>query len=464
MTSSSIAGIILAAGKGTRMKSDLPKGLHRVCDIPMVEHVARAMRAAGVERPIIVIGHGGDLIREALGDAYDYAWQHEQLGTGHAALQAHDFLASHQGPVLVAAGDTPLLQADTFRELTEAHLAADAKVTLATSILGDPKGYGRIVRDAAGNPVRIVEEKDADDSQKKITEINVALYCFDCPTLYRILPNLSNANAQGEYYLTDVLEAVRLEGGVLAAKVFDDPDITVGVNDRWQLALAEREMRMRILRKHAVNGVTLANIDSISIGVDVEIGADAVIEAGTQLVGKTTIGSGSRVGPYTRIENSSVGTGCTVIASYLDRATVGNDVWVGPYAHLRPKAVLKDGSKVGNFVELKNATLGLGAKANHLSYIGDATVGEDTNIGAGTITCNYDGYHKHKTEIGASAFIGSHSTLVAPVKIGSGAIVAAGSVITHDVPDEAGAFGRARQETKEGWATRWRKIKKTGSC
>ncbi len=464
MNSSSIAGIILAAGKGTRMKSELPKGLHRVCGIPMVEHVARAMKAAGVERPIIVIGHGGDLIREALGESYDYAWQHEQLGTGHAALMAKDFLVDHKGPVIVAAGDTPLLQAETFVELCEAHQSAKATVTLSTSILEDPKGYGRIVRDDMGNPAKIVEEKDASPEEKAIREINVALYCFDCPTLFSILPSLSNTNAQGEYYLTDVLEVVKNQGGVLAAKIFDDPEITVGVNDRWQLALADREMRLRILKKHALNGVTLGNIDTISIGVDVTIGPDTVIDSATLLVGSTSIGSGCKIGPYTRIENSSIGDRSSIIASYVDRAVVGSEVWVGPYAHLRPKANLADGSKAGNFVEIKNANLGPGAKVNHLSYIGDATVGEETNIGAGTITCNYDGYHKHQTQIGANAFIGSHSTLVAPVRIGTGAIVAAGSVITHDVPDEAGAFGRARQETKEGWAARWRKIKKSGSC
>ena len=445
------------------MKSELPKGLHRICGIPMVEHVARAMKAAGVERPIIVIGHGGELIQEALGDAYDYAWQHEQLGTGHAALMAKDFLADHHGPVIVAAGDTPLLQGETFQELFQAHQAAGATATLSTSILDDARGYGRIVRDSAGNPSRIVEEKDATPEQRAIREINVALYCFDCVTLFDILPTLSNSNAQGEYYLTDVLEAVQKQGGTLAAKIFEDPEVTVGVNDRWQLALAEKEMQRRILKRHAVSGVTLRNIDSISIEVDVTIGPDSVIEPGTVLAGKTSIGSACQIGPYTKIQNSTVGNDSTILASYVDRSEIGNEVWVGPYAQLRPKTNLADRTKIGNFVEIKNATLAEGAKVNHLSYIGDASVGVDTNIGAGTITCNYDGFHKNRTQIGAKAFIGSHSTLVAPLKIGSGAIVAAGSVITHDVPDDAGAFGRARQETKEGWAARWRKIKKSAS-
>ena len=463
MQSTSLAGIILAAGKGTRMKSELPKGLHRICGIPMVEHVARAMKVAGVDRPIIVIGHGGELIQEALGDAYDYAWQREQLGTGHAALMAREFLVGHDGPVIVAAGDTPLLQGETFVDLFSAHQANGASATISTSILEDPKGYGRIVRDESGNPRRIVEEKDASSEERQIGEINVALYCFDCKTLFDILPNLSNNNAQGEYYLTDVLEAVQKRGEKLSAKIFDDPEVTVGVNDRWQLALAEKEMRRRILKRHAVSGVTLRDIDSICIEVDVAIGTDSVIEPGTILTGSTVIGKACVIGPYTKIQNSTVGDNTTVLASYVDRSEIGSDVWIGPYAHLRPKTKLADRTKIGNFVEIKNATLAQGAKVNHLSYIGDASVGEDTNIGAGTITCNYDGFNKNRTEIGANAFVGSHSTLVAPISIGSGAIVAAGSVITHDVPDDAGAFGRSRQETKEGWAARWRKIKKSES-
>jgi bifunctional UDP-N-acetylglucosamine pyrophosphorylase/glucosamine-1-phosphate N-acetyltransferase len=460
MQSPSIAGIILAAGKGTRMKSELPKGLHRICGIPMVEHVARAMKAAGVARPVIVIGHGGELIQEALGDGYDYAWQREQLGTGHAALMAKDFFADHAGPVIVAAGDTPLLQPEVFTDLCRAHVDAGAIMTLSTSIQDDPRGYGRIVRDDAGRPVRIVEQKDATEEERAIHEVNVALYCFDCPTLYRILPTLTNENAQGEYYLTDMVEAVQKEGGVLAAKIFDDPDVTVGVNDRWQLALADKEMGRRILKRHAVNGVTLMDIDSISIDVDVIIGSDTVIEPATILAGKTSIGDGCRIGPYTKIQDTHVGARTTILASYVTSADVGNDVWVGPFAHLRPKAHIADHAKVGNYVEIKNASVQQGAKVNHLSYIGDATVGEEANIGAGTITCNYDGFQKHRTVIGEQAFVGSHSTLVAPVTIGARAIVAAGSVVTHDVPDDAAAFGRARQETKEGWAARWRKMKK----
>jgi len=427
----------------------------------MVEHVGRAMKAAGIERPIIVIGHGGELIQEALGDAYQYAWQREQQGTGHAARMAAELIANHDGPVIIAAGDTPMLQSDTFTDLIKSHNEAGAKATMATSILEDPKGYGRIVRDTNGSPERIVEDKDASAAEKLIKEINVALYCFDCQTLLGILPKIKNDNAQGEFYLTDALDLIRSEGGKLEAKIFDDPDIIVGVNDRWQLAMVGKEMGRRILRKHAVNGVTLMDIDSISIEVDVTIGADTILEPGTLLVGKTTIGSGCKIGPYTRIENSTVGNETTIVTSYVDQAEIGNKVWIGPYAHLRPHAELGDKAKIGNFVEIKKSKIAKGAKVNHLSYIGDAEVGEDTNIGAGTITCNYNGYTKSQTIIGAGAFIGSNSTLVAPLKIGDNAMITAGSVVTHDVPEHAAAFGRARQETKEDWARKWREAQKS---
>ena len=438
------------------MKSELPKALHQICGLPMVEHVARAMKAAGVGRPVIVVGHAGELVRDVLGDSYDYAWQREQLGTGHATLMAKVLLEAYDGPVVVAAGDTPLLQPEVFLRLVATHMASGAVATIGTSILEDPTGYGRVVRDARCAPTGIVEHKDASDDQKAIREIAVGLYCFDSKTLFRLLPKLQNDNAQGEYYLPDTIHAIHAEGGKLAAQVFNDPDVTVGVNDRWQLAMAEKEMRLRILKRHAVNGVTLRNPDSIFIEADVEIGPDTTIEPGTMLLGKTSIGSACRIGPYSRIFACEIGDHTCVVASYLESARVGKFVWIGPYAHLRPRADVGDRAKVGNFVEIKNARLATEAKVSHLSYIGDAAIGEGTNIGAGTITCNFDGTVKHRTEIGANAFVGSHSTLVAPVTICSGAMIAAGSVITSDVPEDAGAFGRARQENKEGWAERWR--------
>jgi len=458
-TELNIAGIILAAGKGERMKSSLPKGLHKVCGLPMVEHVARAMQAAGVTRPVIVVGHGGDKIEAALGAAYDYVWQHEQNGTGHATLMAAEALAGYDGPVIVACGDTPMLQSATFVELLAAHNEAGATATIATSVVKDPHGYGRIVREN-GKFTRIVEQKDATDEERDLPEVNAALYCFDSKTLFRILPTLKNNNAQGEYYLTDVLQALVEEGATVVAKIFKNTDLLVGVNNRWQLAEVDRDMRTRIVREHAMNGVTFIDVDSAVVGVDVTIGIDTVIEPQTILMGKTSIGAGCKIGPFTKISDSSIGDGAAIVASFVDQAIIGERASVGPYAHLRPHAELGNDTKAGNFVEIKNATLADGAKVNHLSYIGDASVGEMTNVGAGTITCNYDGFTKSRTEIGANVFVGSASTLVAPVVIGDDAIIAAGSVITQDVPPDAMTFGRARQETKEGRANRWREVKR----
>jgi bifunctional UDP-N-acetylglucosamine pyrophosphorylase / glucosamine-1-phosphate N-acetyltransferase len=459
MSTRPLAGIILAAGKGTRMKSDLPKVLHPVCGLPMVELVARAMVTAGVERPIIVIGHGGEKIQQALGARYDYVWQHEQKGTGHAAMMAADLLGDFDGDVLVSPGDTPLLRDEVFTELVKGHVGSGSTATVSTALLEDPHGYGRIVRDSAGAVTGIVEHKDATEEQRAIREINSGLFCFDCQTLFRLLPTLRNDNSQGEHYLTDILAAVRAEGRKVVGLPFSDPEILVGVNDRWQLAQADKALRTRILREHAMAGVTLLDLDSIVIGPDVVIGPDTVIEPSTQLLGSTTIGKNCRIGPNSRIKDTVIGDHSTLTVVYTDGATVGDHVWVGPFAHLRPKARLADHVKIGNFVEVKNAALAQGAKANHLAYIGDAEVGRNANIGAGTITCNYDGFEKHRTVIGENAFVGSNSTLVAPVTIGDGAIVAAGSTINKDVPADAAAFGRARQEVKEDWAARWRTVR-----
>jgi bifunctional UDP-N-acetylglucosamine pyrophosphorylase/glucosamine-1-phosphate N-acetyltransferase len=454
-----VAGIILAAGKGTRMKSELPKCAHAVCGMPMVELVARAMKTAGVERPIIVVGHGGETLQRLLGDQYDYVWQHEQLGTGHAALIALEALTGWDGPVLISAGDTPLVDQSVFATLLAQHASSCATATAATTVLDDPTGYGRIVRGENGQVVRNVEHKDASAEERGIREVNAGIYCIEASALRAHLPNFKKSNAQGEFYLTDILEAVSQAGGGVEGVMFTDHAILTGVNDRWQLATAEKELRTRILKRHAQNGVTLRDIDSIIVGPDVVIGVDTILEPGTLLMGSTRIGKGCRIGPYTRLDDTSVGDGTTITFSHAEQAEVGSKVWIGPYAHLRPKTRLADGVKIGNFVETKNVAMAYGAKANHLSYIGDAVIGQGANIGAGTITCNYDGFDKHCTEIGANAFVGSNSTLVAPVKIGDGAMTAAGSVITKEVPADAGAFGRARQETKPEWAAQWRSIK-----
>lgn len=455
MSNQSVSGVILAAGKGTRMKSDLPKGLHEVCGLPMVEHVGRAMREAGISPIVVVIGHGGELVQERLGDGYLYAWQHEQNGTGHAAQMAAPLLEGRDGLVVVAPGDTPLVSADTFRTLIEG-FKEGAQCLIASANLPNPKGYGRIVREN-GKVTGIVEEKDASPEQRAIKEVNSAIYCFDTQALLRELPKLSNANAQGEYYLTDVVAAVSSD-----ALVFDDPDILVGVNDRWQLAQADKSLRQRILRRHAESGVTIMDPDTTYLGVEVEIGVDTVLEPNTMIVGRTRIGRDCRIGPFTRIEDCEIGDEVNIYVSYLKEATLRRTAKVGPFAHIRPGSDLHPDVKIGNFVETKNAVLAEGVKVSHLSYVGDATVGANTNIGAGTITCNYDGFSKSRTEIGADVFVGSHSTLIAPVKLEDGLMVAAGSVVTSgEYPAGSLVVGRSRTEVKEQWAAQWRNKRAT---
>jgi bifunctional UDP-N-acetylglucosamine pyrophosphorylase / glucosamine-1-phosphate N-acetyltransferase len=457
------AGIILAAGKGTRMKSELPKVLHKICGLPLAEWVGRAMISAGIAKPVMVIGHGGELLQEALGDKYEYVWQRDQLGTGHAALQAAELVAGSAGPVVIAPGDTPMISADVIAKLLDHHRETGATCTVATAFLQDPTGYGRILRDGTGSICRIVEHKDASITEQTIREVNSGIYVFDGTTLFGILPNLGNKNSQGEYYLTDALEEAGKDRGRIESVAFEDPGLLMGVNDRWQLAEAERIMRQSILKRHALSGVTLQDPETTYVEADVQIGVESYILANTHLRGKTRIGQSCRIGPNSLLMDCSVDDGCTVLMSHLYQAKLGKTVKVGPFANIRPGAVLGDNSKIGNFVEIKNAQLGQSVAASHLTYIGDASIGDKTNIGAGTITCNYDGYEKSRTTIGANSFVGSNSTLVAPLNIGDNAFVAAGSVINQDVPDGALAVGRARQEVKEGWVQRWRNRKGSSS-
>lgn len=454
-----LAGLILAAGKGTRMKSEMPKALFRVCGVPMVELVIRAMHEVGVERPIVIVGHQAELVTEMIGPGCDYATQSEQKGTGHAALMAKEWLEGHDGPVLVAPGDAPLLTVESLRNLRCRHEESGAQATLATCHLADPTGYGRILRSGTGAVVGIVEERDATTEEKQIDEINAGIYCFDAQTLLGVLPRLSAANAQGEYYLTDVVAQIVADGGrvVTSSMSFEE---ALGVNDRWQLAEAERILRKRILRRHALAGVTIRDPDTTSIGVDVEIEPDVEILPMTSLEGRTRVAVGAIIGPGSRVIDSEIGPGCRVLMSQVHGARLERGAKCGPFANLRPGSVLGEDAKVGNFVEIKKSVLGPGVAAGHLAYLGDAEIGAGTNIGAGTITCNFDGFSKHRTEIGANAFVGSNSTLVAPVTIGDGAIIGAGSVITKDVPADALGLGRARQENKEEWAPPWRNRKR----
>lgn len=457
MDASGIAGIVLAAGKGTRMKSDLPKCLHRVAGMPMAELAARALQGAGVTRPVVVIGHGGERLQEAM-NGVEFAWQRDQHGTGHAAAQTADALRGFEGTVLVVPGDAPLITSAALIRLADAQRSGGVACAFASVTMDDPTGYGRVLKDAGGEVTGIVEEKDADALNKAIKEVCVSVYAFDARALFAGLPKLRNENAQGEYYLTDMIGVCAKDGGVIAVP-FSDAEEFSGVNDRWQLANAERSMRRRILRGHAENGVTILDIDSTSIGIDVELGQDCIIESGSLIGGKTRIGRNCVIGPFTSIEDATIGSDCKVLMSHLRRCEISDRVSIGPFANIRPHANIGEGSKIGNFVEIKNAVLDPGVSASHLTYIGDSHVGTGTNIGAGTITCNFDGFAKHHTEIGSQVFVGSNSTLIAPVTVGDGAIVAAGSVVTSDVPAESGAFGRAHMEIKEAWASRWRQRK-----
>ena len=458
MSNVPVAGIILAAGQGTRMKSELPKGLHEVCGLPMVEHVARALRRAGVERIVIVVGHGGEAIQQKLGGAYEYAWQHERLGTGHAVQMAAPLLAGFTGKIVVAAGDTPLVSAEMFRDLIGGG-SASTKCLIASSIVDNPKGYGRFLREGGIGVRAIVEEKDASPDQREIREVNSSIYCFDGPSLLACLPKLRNDNAQGEYYLTDVVAMIAEEGSA-DAMVFEDPDILVGVNDRWQLAQADRKMRERILQGHAESGVTIMDPGTTYIGAEVAIGEETILEPSTMIVGRTKIGKSCRIGPFTRIEDCEIGDRACVSVSYLREAKLHDTASVGPFAHIRPDTELLPDVKVGNFVEVKNARLATGVKASHLTYIGDAEIGENSNIGAGTITCNYDGFQKSRTQIGRDVFVGSNSTLVAPLMLGDGLFVAAGSVVSSgQYPADGLVIGRSRTEVKEQWASQWRNKK-----
>lgn len=461
MSKRKVTGLILAAGKGTRMKSDLPKCLHQVCGVPMVKLVADSLIAAGADEVIIVVGHGGESLIDTLGDGYKYAWQREQLGTGHAVKEALKEVGEIEGTVMIACGDTPLIPTTFFRDFLCAHLESGRACTLAVAKLPDAHGYGRVVMED-GDAKRIVEQKDASEAELQISHANAGMYCVEADALQEALGSLTSNNAQGEYYLTDIVGYLDRSDRPVKAHISNDPAIMMGVNDRKQLAEANTILRKTILDQHMVNGVTVVDPTNTYVGPYVQIGYDSILEPGTHLIGHCRIGNGSTVGPNTRLVDVFIGDNTKIFLSNADSAIIGSNVKIGPFANIRPKSHLEDGVRIGNFVEINRSRLHPGVKASHLTYIGDSEVGSETNIGAGTITCNFDGFVKSKTTIGQDAFIGSNSTLVAPVVIGDGAIIAAGSVITQDVPGEAGAFGRARQENKDGWAARWREKKKNG--
>ena len=429
--------VILAAGQGTRMKSKLYKVLHPVCGKPMVQHVVDQISKLNIEKMVTVTGHGAEEVKAQLGTQSEYVLQEEQLGTAHAVIQTKDLLGEKQGTTLVICGDTPLIKAETMEALFQSHTEKKAMVTVLTAQTSDPTGYGRIVRNESGFVEKIVEHKDASAEERLITEINTGTYCFDNQALFNALDLVNNDNIQGEYYLPDVLEILKNKGEIVSAFKTTDFAETLGVNDRVALAEAEQTMKQRINKQHMKNGVTIIDPATTYIGADVEIGADTVILPGTMILGKTVIGSDCQIGPNSEIKDCQIGNATVIRQSVSEDSQIGAHVKIGPFAHIRPESAIHDDVKIGNFVEIKKAVFGKGSKASHLSYIGDAEVGSDVNIGCGSITVNYDGKNKFLTKIEDGVFIGCNSNLVAPVPIGEGAYVAAGSTITEDVPGDA---------------------------
>lgn len=443
--------IILAAGQGTRMKSKLYKVLHPVCGKPMVQHVVDQISKLHIDEMVTIIGHGAEKVKAQLGTQSQYALQESQLGTAHAVIQAKEMLAGKLGVTLVVCGDTPLIKAETMEALFKHHEEMNAKATVLTAEAIDPTGYGRVVRNQQGFVEKIVEHKDASDEERSIKEINTGTYCFDNQALFKALEQVSNDNVQGEYYLPDVIEILKKQGEIVTAFQTEEFEETLGVNDRVALSEAERIMKKRINETHMRNGVTLIDPLSTYIGPDVEIGQDTVIYPGTTISGKTVIGSECVIGPNSEIKDCQIGNETTIRQSVSHESSIGSRVNIGPFAHIRPKTDIHDEVKIGNFVEIKKAVFGKGSKASHLSYIGDAEVGKDVNIGCGSITVNYDGKNKFLTTIEDDVFIGCNSNLVAPVTVKKGAYVAAGSTITSDVPENALSIARARQVNKENY-------------
>lgn len=436
------------------MKSKLYKVLHPVCGKPMVQHVVDTLAEMRVEDVVVVVGHGADAVRATLSDRVTYALQQEQLGTAHAVSQAVPFLEDKHGTTFILYGDVPLLSSETLTSLLEYHLQQQAAATVLTATLADPTGYGRIIRDDAGDVLRIVEHKDATQEERAIREINTGIYCFDNQKLLTALAQVKNDNAQGEYYVTDCVGILREAGEKVAAFVAVDPDETMGVNDRAQLSEAEAYMRKRINVRHMKNGVTIIDPASTYIEADVTIGQDTVIQPGTHLRGRTSIGADCVIGPQADLTDVQVDDGVAISYSVLVDSLVAKEATVGPFAYVRPGSEIGANVKIGDFVELKNAKIGKGTKVPHLSYVGDAEIGEGVNIGCGTITVNYDGAKKHKTIVGDGSFIGCNTNLVAPVTVGRNAYVAAGSTINQNVPDDALAIARERQVNKLGYANK----------
>jgi bifunctional UDP-N-acetylglucosamine pyrophosphorylase / glucosamine-1-phosphate N-acetyltransferase len=445
--------VILAAGEGKRMKSDIPKVLHKVCGKEMVNHVIDTMRTAGIENVNVIVGKAAEKVKEGTKEkGVSYSLQEKQLGTGHAVKCAGDFLSGKKGMVAIFTGDAPLVKEDTVKRLMQFHEDNNYSAVVLTSLINDPKGYGRIIRD--NNEVsKIVEHKDCNEEELKVKEINAGMYCFDIDSLLQALDMLNNNNAQGEYYLTDVIGILKSESKKVGAMIVDFEE-TLGVNSRVELAQAENIMRKRINRMHMENGVTLIDPQNTYIDSSVTIEPDTIIYPGNVLQGSTIIKTGCILYPNNRIEDSTIDMDVTIQSSVILESFVGEGTTVGPYAYIRPETNIGKHARIGDFVEIKKSSIGDNTKISHLTYIGDAEVGKNCNFGCGTVVVNYDGKKKHKTIIGDNAFIGCNTNLVAPVQVKDNAYTAAGSTITSEVPAGSLAIARARQVNIEGWVER----------
>lgn len=449
-----LSAIVLAAGQGTRMKSKLPKVLHQVCGIPMIQQVVRIIKAAGCENCIAVTGFKEELVRTSLGDTVQFAHQTEQLGTGHAVMQALPLIkANMDGYVLVICGDTPLIKTETIKKLISICIKNQAAATVLTAQLANPFGYGRVIRDSTGNMRCIVEQKDGSPEQLKIKEINTGTYCFKIKELIDALSKIDNNNAQKEYYLTDVFEIMIRQKQLVIPVIAEDSDETMGVNSRIQLAAANKILYLRKAEELMGEGITIISPENTYIEQDVTVGHDTVIFPGTILSGKTIIGCDCIIGPDTQLENVICGDNNQLNRVYAHDCSIGNQNQIGPFVHLRPRTDIHDKIKIGNFVEVKNSVIDDGTKLPHHIYCGDADLGKNVNFGCGTVTVNFDGKNKYRTVVEEHAFIGCNTNLIAPIHIGKKAFTAAGSTITKDVPANGLAIARTHQKVKENWVT-----------
>ncbi len=443
--------IILAAGEGKRMKSNTPKVLHKVCGKEMINHVIDNIRKSGVDEVSVVIGKGADKVRKGTESRNIlYSVQEEQLGTGHAVMCAEEFLKGKKGSVAIFVGDGPLITEETVTKLTKYHEEQKCSATILTSIMSDPLKYGRIIRNSQGEVEKIVEFKDCNEEEVKVNEINSGMYCFDIDTLLNTLGKLNNNNNQGEYYLTDVIEILKNEGKKVGAIAVDVEEITA-VNSKAELSVANDIMRSRINRNHMDNGVIIMDPRSTYIECDVIIGQDTVVYPGNIIEGTTVVGENCVLYSNNRITNSIIGDDVTVENSVVLNSKIGNNTTVGPFAYIRPETTIGDNARIGDFVEIKKSSIGDGTKVSHLTYIGDAEVGEKCNFGCGTVVVNYDGKAKYKTTIGNNVFIGCNTNLVSPVEVEDNTYIAAGSTITEKIPEGSLAIARARQINKENW-------------